>query len=228
MVRLVPSNRFLIDAAYAPSTLKKYKTAVIDFLKWSFNNKENPADMEELDDVLTEYLHHLYLTHGGKGKAHDTYFGLLMYLRHARGQLPNSELTLRGWNKKHPAKSYPPLTWSLSVAIGVQMVRRGEWRHAVGTLLAFDCFLRVGELVGLKREDVADTNDLRIGAEFKGMALRLRKTKTGPNQWVEVEDNAVKELLRGIIKDTKPKAYLFPFSTSSFVDRSSCRVRSWV
>lgn len=216
MVRLVNSNRFLIDAAYAPSTLKKYKSAVVDFLNWCIKNFENPRDFEELDDVLVEYLHQLYLAQRGKGKAHDTYFGLLMYLRHARGQLPNSELALRGWNKKHPARSYPPLTWELSVAIAVQMVRRGDWRHAVGTLLSFDCFLRVGELVGLKREDVADTEDIRIGAEFKGMALRLRKTKTGPNQWVEVEDNAVKELLRGIIKTTKSKGYLFPFSTSSF------------
>jgi hypothetical protein len=33
---------------------------------------------------------------------------------------------------------------------------------------------------------------------------------------VEVEDGAVKELLRGIIKMTKPKGFLFPFSAASF------------
>ena len=38
--------------------------------------------------------------------------------------------------------------------------------------------------------------DARLGVDFKGMALRLRKTKTGPNQWVTVENKEVMHLLR--------------------------------
>ena len=77
-------------------------------------------------------------------------------------------LALRGWHKLHPVLSYPPLTWELTVLIALKMSVQ-SWPLAVGTLLAFDCFLRVGELVGLKREDVADSSDARLGAGFKGM-----------------------------------------------------------
>ena len=99
-----------------------------------------------------------------------------------------------------------------------------SWSLGIGTLLAFDCFLRVGELCSLKREDVADASDSRLGVDFKGMALRLRKTKTGPNQWVEVESPAVMLLLRDVIAKTKPGRSLFPVSTSTYrrLFKSAC------
>src|SRR4051794_5808536 len=93
-------------------------------------------------------------------------------LLNSKGHLPVSMLALRGWNKLQPVLSYPPLTWELTVCIALKM-SACSWSLGVGALLAFDCFLRVGELVGLKREDVADTDDARLAVGFKGMALRL-------------------------------------------------------
>ena len=217
------SSRYLLQAAYAPSTRKKYLSAVESFISFALDLGEDPPDVSDFDDLLNDYIHHLYMAEAGKSRAHDTVYGVLMFRPELKGQLPVSMLALRGWHKLHPVLSYPPLTWELTVLIALK-ISLHSWPLAVGTLLAFDCFLRVGELVGLKREDVADSSDARLGAEFKGMALRLRKTKTGPNQWVEVESKEVMALLRGVVASTKPGQLLFPVSTSAYrtIFKSAC------
>lgn len=216
-------NRSLQQAAYAAATRKKYLTAVNAFLSFAQDLGEDPPDPAGLDELLNDYIHHLYMCEAGKSRAHDTVYGVLMLRPELKGHLPVSMLALRGWNKLHPVLSYPPLTWELTVIIAIKMAVR-SWPLAVGTLLAFDCFLRVGELVGLKREDVADSADARLGASFKGMALRLRRTKTGPNQWVEVERKEVMTLLRGVVASTKPGQLLFPVSTEVYRNhfKSAC------
>lgn len=217
------SSRYLLQAAYAPATRKKYLSAVESFLSFALDLGEDPSDVSDFDDLLNDYIHHLYMAEAGKSRAHDTVYGILMLSPELKGRLPVSMLALRGWNKLHPVLSYPPLTWELTVMIALKISTR-SWPLAVGTLLAFDCFLRVGELVGLKREDVADSCDSRLGVDFKGMALRLRKTKTGPNQWVEVEGKEVMALLREVVASTKPHHFLFPASSAVYrtLFKSAC------
>jgi len=210
------SNRFLIVAAYAKSTITKYTHAVSLFLTWAESHGFDPSTPSAFDDLLTDYFHHLFLTQQGKGVAHATLYGTLMFLPHLKGCLPLASMALRGWNKLTPPKAYPPLTWELTCAIAVRMASNGNMRAGIGCLLAFDCFLRVGELVGLRKEDVADAKDARIGAQSKDMIIRLAVTKTGKDQWVVVEDPTVKRLLRILVANTKHRAYIFPFSSNSF------------
>jgi integrase len=75
------------------------------------------------------------------------------------------------------------------------MAKWGRHAEAVATLLAFDCYLRVGELTRLTYADVLQPNDSRVGAAYTGMALRLGITKTGPNQSVTVANPQVQTVL---------------------------------
>jgi integrase-like protein len=211
-----PGRRFLISAAFAPSTTTMYNDAVSSFLFWSEDQQFDPSSPSDFDDHLTDYIHHLFITNQGKGKAHATLYGILMYMPHLKQHLHFSAMALRGWGKVTPTKSYPPLSWELTCAVALRMALNGHLRAAIGTLLAFDCFLRVNELVGLHREDVADAKDARIGAFAVDMTIRLRQTKTGPNQWVTVEDPQVKSLLRLAVSCTSPGQRLFPFSAAVF------------
>jgi integrase len=87
--------------------------------------------------------------------------------------------------------------------------------HGIAVLLAFDCLLRVGELCNIRKCDIADAGDPRIGKEYTGTAIRLPKTKTGANQWVTVEDKHVITLLRLLMTHTQnDQSKLFTFSTS--------------
>ena len=63
-------------------------------------------------------------------------------------------------------------------------------------------FVLVNWLV-FERIDVATTGDVRMGSEYKGTAIRLRKTKTGPNQWVQVHDKSVEVLLLALVSSVK-------------------------
>jgi len=60
------------------------------------------------------------------------------------------------------------------------MARSGYHAEAVASLLAFHCFLRVGELTRLRICDVVMPG--RMGRAHSGMAVCLPLTKTGRNQ----------------------------------------------
>lgn len=212
-----------MEAAYAPATVKKYSEAVKTFLLWCKRRRIDPADVNDFDDYLTDYFHYLYTCGHGKDDARCTLYGIMMLHPKLQDSFPVSLLALRGWERMAPSQAHPPMTYDLAVLVAVHMARHGLWRYAVATLLAFDCLLRVGELVGLQREDIADSGDLRMGSEYKGMALRLRKTKTGPNQWVDVQDPVVRFLVRDLMHGSRSRA-VFPFSSAEFrnVFKSTC------
>ena len=143
------AKRHLIEAAFAKATVVKYQEAVDEFMVWCDKEGDDPVKIKKFDELLSYYFHELHDSGASKGKAHATFYGVLMYLPDLKQRLPLSVLTLRGWNKLHPAKSYPPLSWELTVLIAIQMARGGWFQEAIGTLLSFDCLLRIGELVGL-------------------------------------------------------------------------------
>lgn len=224
-IRTADRSRRLITAAYAPSTIARYSAAVRAFTDWLQSEDadifDEHLDYEDLDNLLVEFFHDAIANGAGKTLAITTLSGVLHYLPHARGDLPDAHLCVRGWTKLEPVVSHPPITWDLAAAVAVQMFRHShDWlRDAVGVLLSFDCLLRVGELHGLRKEDVGDAKDGRLGRDFRGMLLRLRTTKTGSNQSVSVDDAAVQTLLRKLVAATAPTQRLFPSSTRVFRHR---------
>ena len=206
----------MMEWTVRPSTLKRYRQSVIHFSNWCRHHGDDTNDIDEFDELLLEYIYYLYQNKNGKSKASTTLYGIQLYLPQVKLKLPRSLQALKGWNKHVPGSSYPPLTWELTVVIAVQLCRHDKYQYGVGILLAFDCFFRISELCDIKHKDIADDGDRRISSEHKGMMIRLPTTKTGKNQWVTVEDQDVKHLVRTLLKRTKPGDKLFPFSTSSF------------
>lgn len=206
----------------------KYERNVLQFARWVWDNEEdqgdNIDDYEEFDDLLCDYIHHLYDSDRGYSPASMTVHGIIHLLPEIRHHLPRSKQALKGWLKGTPTSSYPPLTWELTCAIAMRLIENGFERYGVGMLFAFDCFLRVGELCNIRRCDVADTGDLRIGVEHTGMVIRLRKTKTGNNKWVTVEQPELIVLMRHLLDSSDPTVTstadpnerLFPFTTDQF------------
>ena len=203
--RLGSGPRFLAMAALAPSTQAMYRRAALAFGGWLDSVGEDPADFADLDVLLEEYLHlHWLGKHGhGKGFAANTVNGVIKLLPEAKGFLPRARAALKGFEKLQPKVSYPPLSRSVAVALSVKLALDGHYRAGLGTLVAFTCLLRVSELVGLRREDVADhRSDPRVDSDTRLMTLRLRTTKTGLNQRVVVEDQTVADLLADAARRT--------------------------
>lgn len=223
------SKRFLIRAAYKPSTISAYTTAYNRFLSWCRDQGEDPTTWELLDEVFVDWLHDLFEEYGSTGQGKSIGIrarqGLFLALPEAKSHLPRTATALKGWSKEAPTRSYPPLTWPLTCVIACRIARTGHVRAAVAVLLAFDCLLRNGEVTSLRACDVADVKDPRLGNLPLKMHLSLRQTKTGPNQWVQVMREDVQSLVRLLLESTKPKERLFPYSTDEFrkLFKSACR-----
>lgn len=213
----------LLEAAVNPKTLKMYRAALIQFADYMWEHGEDPMEDNDFDDILLDYMQDLYEHGGARSTARNTLYGLCVYFpRFSLGGLPKARQAVRGWSKLAVGRSYPPMTQELATAVAVHLRCNPRWcRHAIGVVLAFDCLLRIGELVNLRREDVADDDDPRLGYRPPGylklgMVIRIRQAKTGPNQHVTVYDPQVKQLVRQLLHVTKPEELLFPFSAAIF------------
>jgi integrase len=89
---------------------------------------------------------------------------------------------------------------------------------AVGTALSHDCYLRVSEMTEIRKKDVTVPGDARLDGVVAEMSIRLKSTKTGPNQFVTVRHPQVVALMLRLIKDTPGggKTKLFDFKPAAF------------
>ena len=219
----------LLANAIAPATQVAYTRAVRKFLTYSQLSLDSllRRSSRRIDRRLKDYLHYLHRTHAPHSQAVHAVYGLIYYAPELKDRLLLSRRSLRGWDRTRPHRSHPPLTWELTVMLALTMARRGLHAEATASLLAFDCYLRVGEYLRLQYSDVAVLSDSRLGASHTGMALRLAHTKTGPNQWVSVRDSAVTQVFTAYLESRRwsPTDRVFPFSRShwSRVLRSCCR-----
>lgn len=217
-------SKFLAESNYTAATQRRYKAAVQRFVAWCESFGEEASSYAELDDLLFDYFHYLFSIGAGKTDATTTLNGVVMYLPRARDRLLASRQALRGWLKRCPPNSYPPLTWELTVLLAVHLVFHGHLRAGVALLLGFDCLLRIGELTQLTRDDVAEPGDARLGAASGGVWIRIPRAKTGRNQLVQVLRPCVERLLHDLILATPPHVSLFGLSPDSLrrLFKSSC------
>lgn len=219
-----PGN-FLIDASVGLKTQAAYSTAVKHFADWLRQEGFRLGGISALDRALAEYFLYLYfdgVEGSGRQAAANTLAGVHLRVPESRGRLHRSYLALKGWKRLVPSTPAPPFTWPVAVAVATSFLHQGLYSMAVGVLLSFDCYLRVSELCGIKGSDVADIGDPRLGGNNM-MAIRLRKTKTGPNQWVTVRRVELVHMLRTLVGP--PISRLFQFSPASFRYRlrKTCR-----
>ena len=132
------------------------------------------------------------------------------------GAPPSLSLICLSRGRLVPVVSHPPLSWELTVLLSIQLLREGFPLIALGVLLAFDCLLRISELLRLAPEDVVFPGDCRLGVPIDRAMLRLKVTKTGKNQWVPISNPVVVRWLRAVLIRCQSTARLFPFSSSLF------------
>ena len=222
-------SRFLQLASVAPRTREKYQACLAEFLTWAaFTSTPSVPPLtltlpsDDLDALLSDYLHHLYFTCSSYSRASSTVYGLMLHDARLKDRLRLSCAALRGWRKITPSRSYPPLTWDAACAVAVQLVKMRQRSAAVAVLVSFDCYLRVSEMARLRRCDVVDASCARMGssasATYRGVSLILTHTKTGPNQSVRVSRPVIADLLLSVCAaapDTS-KALVFGLSAAKF------------
>lgn len=202
--------------ATSKKTTERYTTAAGNFLSWCSDHGESANTFHQLDQLLADYVQFLFDSGGSLSNAANAVRGITLLLPWVKPHLFLVSMNLRGWRKQHLPVAHPPLTWNLTCAIAIRLIQRGFWRYAVGTLLAFDCFLRISELCSLVKEDVSFPGDSRVDKDYQRVGIRLRHTKTGPNKFVEVHSEPIIMLLRDIIGDTPKRGLVFQCKPQQF------------
>ena len=211
-----PSYVSLMGQALAPTTHSKYSKALSHFEVFCDDQHFEVNTDRDVDRYLAIYIQHLYDTGGSMDLAKNAIYGVqhrAPWLAHSLGA---AKLALRGWKRTHPSTSHPPLTWELTCLMAVWMAIRGQHHAALAMLVGFDCYLRIGELLSLKVQDVAVSNDPRLGSAYRGVMVRLAHTKTGRNQSVTVEDSGVAGMLTSHVRDRLHSDLVFQVSRDTF------------
>lgn len=216
----LPLSSPLRRASLQPATHRAYSTQLLQFLshiRLSLSTLLRHST-RTIDMHLALYFDHLYSKHGSFAYACHTLNGLIYHSPSLKGKLYESQLRLRGWSKLRESRSHPPITWEVTLVIALTLAKQGLLAESVACLLAFDCFLRVGELTSLRYSDIVQPRDARLGSAHERMAIHLMNTKTGRNQWVSLADRQVEQVFYFYLQSRSWQVgeYIFPFSSSHF------------
>ena len=141
-----------------PSTAINYNERGEAFRQWVEEAQMPLDDASLLDNALCEYFEHLYFegfshVDGDKLIAALKY-NLPLFTSDERSLLPRARAALRGFRRLAPSRSCAPLPWiALMGMVGAALFAQRP-DIVLGLLLQFLCYLRPGELVGLKRGQV--------------------------------------------------------------------------
>ncbi len=243
----------LRKASVAPSTLANYSNQLSYFFAWLAHNRLSPSNSRELDQAFECFLNSFFEARSGRGLAlaRNALFGLFLLHPQLRSLMPSSRRAVKGWEKLCPSVSHPPLSWGLTLLLSVNLILSSPnfflgISAAVAMLVAWDAYLRVGELCELRLGNILFRD---VGSVFKTnipahstrtsstapkrlkafstlpvlVSLHLEHTKTGPNQWAQIRSPFVAHLLRLFLKlraalslPSSPHDLVFGLSTSSF------------
>ena len=187
----------LQDLALAPASLKAYHRSLTSFLTYSRLTPQQflsePAS--RLDRRLAVYIQHSFDTASPFTYASHALHAIIHHRPDVKAQMFVSRQCLKGWERVKQVSSHPPLTWEITVAIACTLARSGFHGPGIAMLVAFDCYLRVGELTQLRLWDIIMPSDSRMGSAHTNMAVCLAKTKTGINQSVSIDRQEVADIL---------------------------------
>ena len=206
----------LFKARYAEGTQKQYSDAVQHFLRWVRATGAKTRSAREMDIAFCDFICAWFDEKRAKQTAINAYYGLRWYMPDLKGRMPRSLQLIQGWKRHAPSRQHPPLSWPLTCAIAIALVRRRLPRFAVG-VLSFDCILRVHELAALRPRHVMDGNDRANQRSMRGrVVLHLPKTKAGRESSVEVLRPELRRLVLWLASVTPPGWTLMNAADYSF------------
>lgn len=202
----------LRDLVVKKGTLEKYHSHFNRFCDWAEANGFPLLDPQEFDAAASQFIESLWAD--GFGKAEGSYLlaALQFMLPVLKHNLVLSWRLMKTWTKHELPTRAVPLDARTALAFAGLFWVWGEHRMAAGILVAFDFFLRTGELFTLRR----------IHVEFfaQQATIQLTQTKSSTHQihsqrllaW----DRLCVASLKFLCHDLLPSDYLVPSSAVRF------------
>jgi len=197
-----------------PSTLNRYAASFQQFtLHLGSLRAVWPSDIQEYDNIVSDYLELLWDTGEPRSSAAYTLASIQFYLPQLRKHLPRSWKLKAVWDRLELPAQAVPLSLEHTIAIAGYFFENGDWRVSLGILVCFNAMLRTGELLNLRAGDVVFTVDscvLHLG-ETKGAKRKLLQDES-----VVLTDPLTLLCLRKLAKGLAPGMYLVQASPSAF------------
>ena len=167
-----------------------------------------------LDSCMEAFIEDCYRVFQGSRRqlCVNAMLGVRQVLGHQhRFTFVNSQRAVAGWKRLHPSVSAPPLPQNWVDVIALVTILLGRRWIGLGLVLAFDGFLRVGELVQLRGQDLLIPTTSRDAQSAFGVSIR--EAKTGKLQFARIRDPAVARILRFLKLSTAPGELVFRGAT---------------
>ena len=225
--RRLPGLSVLETANVKWATLEDYRRRMWEFVEWSWVTKLDWDSDAGLDTVLVAFFDQKYIEgapadDGAKTMA-ALQFMLPRYGRNGSGHLPRAARALRAWRKHGPSRQRLPLPMVLLALILRHMLDSGSYEMAVAVLLQHKMYLRPGELVNLKKEQLVPP--VLPGSDQYGCwAVNLAPEETGPPGKTGLHDESLVldtsrwlGLHLSMFQDGDPDAPLWSFTYNELV-----------
>ena len=182
----------LQDNLVGAVALRKYRLAVGLFLTWlAIMGVADADDWDSLDRQMCGCLEYLWENGESKGYGGDALSGVQHFLM-TRRKCPGAWRLLTTWGRLELPSRAPPLPPLVALALAGLALSQGLQDFAAIVLVAFHCFLRIGEAFSITRQALClDTN-------FCGI-VRLGWTKggkrRGAEEFTQIEEPCAGQLL---------------------------------
>jgi len=206
----------LRDLTIAPATKARYDNAVRMFLRWSELCKvEVFGSNAQLIGLIEDFVEMCWEEGEARSQACDSLSGLQFFIPELKGRLRGAWRLCKAWQRQELPARATPLSRTMVWAMAMAHVRKKRWRYAAGYLIAFEVFLRTGELLSLRKQDVV----LDQGGGSTAV-LHLGFTKSGKRRGepesVVLRDKQVTLALAMALVELEPGDFLIDGSPAAF------------
>ena len=216
----------LRDLTIAPKTRQRYEAAVRTFFGWCELSQVDPGITNvKLIDTVEEFIEACWEEGESRAVACDSLSGLQFFVPGLKGRLTGAWRLCKAWQRHELPSRATPLTQGMARAVAMRRSSRGHWRMAAAYLIAFEVFLRTGELLGLRAQDIVldqsggHTAVLHLGYTKSG------KRRGEPESVVLRDDMAVLALAMAV-EELQPGDHLVEVTPAVFRARFADDVKS--
>lgn len=206
----MPRPTHLKHIGIRPRTLRLYRFEVSQFFDYlAAAGLRLPSTFARLDDLLAEYINHLFQEGESLSRAGWVLSGFRRFYPRVRRELAVSQQWYNNWTRAHVPERATPITWRILRA-GVALCESEGWCHLGATMLVgFIFMLRTQEMLLLSTDDILIAHGT--------VTIRLVATKTSRQyeQSLTFEDPGVVALLGKLVNSFTKKEF-WPFSMTYF------------
>ena len=172
-----------------PVTRARYQQALDDF--FAFLKDEGlvlPHSTARLDQIVADYLEHLWASGLGRTVASNTLAGLQDTQPRLKGKLPESWRLLKAWVTHEVPNRAPPLPIDMLEAMVGYALFKNDHAFALTLLLGFYGLLRTGELLSLTGSHVTVQNPRGPAVISLGLTKAGKRQGAAESITIHVED----------------------------------------